>query len=535
MGIPADLIITNASVFTSDESNPKAEAVAVSGNKIVYVGTSAGAEAWRGPSTRVIDGQGHTLTPGFIDAHFHLLSGALWMGSADLESARIYEDVISIVALFSEKNTSDEWVVGQNLRYGIVSTRQQLDAIVADRPAFLVSFDWHTAWANTKALEKAGILEKGDAKGNGLIVRDESGLATGELRETAMNLVYDLIPLPSEVRKRELFQLAVKQIHAAGVTSVHNMNGDLDELTFYAAREDTGELTLRVYTPLSIKPEATEADLQEAAAMARIQGEFARGGAVKFFMDGVWESYTALTLDPYADRPEANPKAIFSPEKFNHLASAADKLGLQIFVHCCGDAAVRRVLDGYEFVQKRNGKRDSRHRVEHVEVVHPEDIPRFHELGVIASMQASHAPFNLDADKVWPVRVGAKRWPLSFAWRELKKAGARLVFGSDWTVAPFDPLAHIYVAMNRERWSPSCPDQRLTLEECLLGYTHDAAYAEFNEHKKGQIKEGYLADLTLFSHDLFQLSADQIKTAKVVMTIVDGDVVFDIELRLGED
>ena len=180
------------------------------------------------------------------------------------------------------------------------------------------------------------------------------------------------------------------------------MNGDIKELMVFAALEDAGEMTLRVYTPYHIKPETSEENLQEAVEMAQIQGDFARGGAVKFFMDGVWESYTALNLDPYADNPEAKPDGIFSAEHFTRMAAASDKLGLQIFVHCCGDGAVRRTLDGYESIQKLNGKRDSRHRVEHIEVIHPDDMPRFKELDVIASMQTSHAPFSISEGDVWP-------------------------------------------------------------------------------------------------------------------------------------
>jgi predicted amidohydrolase YtcJ len=286
-------------------------------------------------------------------------------------------------------------------------------------------------------------------------------------------------------------------------------------------------MTLRVYTPYHVKPETVEKDLGEAAEMAKIQGEFARGGAVKFFMDGVWESYTALNLEPYADDPNAKPEGIFSPEHFTRMAAASDKLGLQIFVHCCGDGAVRRVLDGYEAVQKLNGKRDSRHRVEHIEVIHPDDLPRFKQLGVIASMQTSHAPFSLKENDVWTARTGQQRWPRSFAWRDIKNAGAHLTLGSDWTVAPFDPMINIYVALNRELWSPTDPDQRLTLEECILGYTRDAAYAEFMENEKGQIKEGYLADLVLFTHDLFALKSEDIMTAKAALTMVNGKVVFE--------
>jgi predicted amidohydrolase YtcJ len=528
MSSHADLIIMNAHIFTSDDSKPYAEAVAVKGNRIVYVGSNQGAKERRGENPRLVDAHGNTLTPGFIDSHFHLLWGALWLGSAQLDSVKRIEDLRQVLQRFAARNQTSEWVDGRGVKYGIVSTRQELDEMIPDRPVYINAYDGHTSWANTKALEMAGVLHPGKEIGpNGNIVRDENGLATGELREKdAMSIVSSLIPVPSEARRRELLTMAIRQINATGITSIHNMNGDMEELMTYAALEDTGEMSLRVYVPYWIKPETTEEMLVEAVEMSKVQAEYVRGGAVKFFMDGVWESYTALTLEPYADNPDARPEGIHSAEHFTRMAELCDKLGLQIFVHCCGDGAVRRTLDGYEAIQKRNGKRDSRHRVEHIEVIHPDDLPRFKELGVIASVQTSHV---LNEDDIWPTRVGERRWPLSFAWRSIKNAGATLALGSDWNVAPFDPLFNIDAALNRTKWSPSDPDQRLTLEECILGYTRDAAYAEFQENQKGQIREGYLADLALFSHDLFQIRPEDIQAVRPIMTVMDGKVVYEAD------
>jgi predicted amidohydrolase YtcJ len=524
----ADLIINNARIFTSDETNPAAEAVAIKGNHIVFVGTNAEAEKFRGANSRVIDGQGHTLTPGFIDTHVHLLWGSIWMGNAQLQEVRTKDDLKKVLVEFADANKTNEWVMGRGIRYGIVSTRQELDEIIADRPVYIGAFDGHTGWANTKALEMAGILNDGRELINGIIVRDEAGLASGELREgDAMNLVMSLVPLPDGNRKRELLKLAIHEFNKTGITSVHNMNGDMEELMAYAALEDAGEMNMRVYVPYHVKPETKEEDLKEAAEMAKVQMDYVRGGSAKFFMDGVWESYTAFNVDPYADVPETKVEPIFSLDHFIRMASACDKMGMQIAVHACGDAAVRQTLDGYEAIQKANGRRDTRHRVEHIEVCQPVDMPRFRELGVIASMQTSHAPPNLADDVVWTQRVGESRWGISFAWRSLKDAGAHLCFGSDWTVAPFDPMVNLFVGMNREQWQPTDPDQRLGLEELIIGYTRDAAYVEFKENEKGQIKEGFLADMVLFSHDLFALKPEEIMTAKPVMTMIDGRIVFD--------
>ncbi len=525
----ADVIILNAKVFTGDESNPHAEAVVVKGNRIAYVGTNQGAERFEDPSTRLIDGKGHTLTAGFIDAHVHLLSGALWMGTAQLREVKTKDDLRKILVDFADHNKTDPWIVGRGIRYNIVSTRQELDEIVADRPIYIESFDGHTAWANTKALEMAGILlnDKREMP-NGIIVREENGLATGELREgDAMEAVFDLVPIPDENRKRELLTLAIREFNKTGITSVHNMNGDMEELMAYAALEDAGEMNLRVYVPYHVKPQTTERMLHEAQEMMKVHMDYVRGGAVKFFMDGVWESYTAFNVHPYADHPEAKPEPIFTLEHFTRMASWCDKMGLQIAVHCCGDGAVRQTLDGYEAVQRMNGRRDSRHRLEHIEVCQPEDMPRFKELGVIASMQTSHAPFSREDDTTWTDRTGPQRWPYAFPWRSLKNAGATLALGSDWTVAPFDPIFNFNFALNRRTYDELCPDQRLSLEECILGYTRDAAYTEFMEHEKGQVRKGYLADLVLFSHNLFELKPEEITMAKARMTMMDGRIVFE--------
>lgn len=525
----ADIIITNARIFTSDHSNPRSEALAVKGNRIVYVGSNAGAAGFKSSATRVIDAGRRTLTAGFIDSHVHLLSGALWMGHAELRDVRNNDELKQILLKFASNNKTDAWIAGRGLRYNIVSTRQELDDILPDRPVYIGAFDGHTAWANTKALEMAGILkDNGRDMVNGIIVRDENGLATGELREgDAMRAVYSLIPVPDSNRKRELLKLAIKEFNKTGITSVHDMSSNMEELMAYAALEDTGEMNLRVYAPYHVRPQATENDLVEAAAMAKVQMDYVRGGAAKFFMDGVWESYTAFNVHPYADVPETKVEPIFSLDHFVRMASLCDKLGLQVAVHCCGDAAVRQALDGFEAIQRSNGKRDSRHRIEHIEVCQPEDMPRFKELGVIASMQMSHAPFSLQDDLVWTARTGPQRWHLAFPWRSLKDAGAHLSLGSDWMVAPFDPMYNLNFALNRKKLAEDNPDQRLSLEECILGYTRDAAYVEFKENDKGQVKEGYLADLVLFSHDLFALKPEDIRSAKPVLTMIDGRIVYE--------
>ncbi len=319
----------------------------------------------------------------------------------------------------------------------------------------------------------------------------------------------------------------MEEAAALGITSVHNMDSRHNQRTLYAGMADRGELMLRVYLPYDITPHTQLADLQEAADWKRqCPDGMMRCGSVKLFMDGVLESYTGLMVDDYATDPGNRGSALYSADHFNAIAAEADRLGLQIFVHACGDGAVRRTLDGYAHPRSVNGVRDSRHRVEHIEVIHPDDIGRFAELDVVASMQPLHTPLtSRDAD-IWPSRAGRARWRYSFAWETLRQAGARLAYGSDWPVVSQDPYFGLYAGLNRKPWQASDPFQAQTLEALLYGYTAGAAYAEFQEEVKGKLKVGMLADLVLLSADLFATAPEDIKTVRPLLTVCDGRVTY---------
>jgi predicted amidohydrolase YtcJ len=531
---PADVLIQNVHAFTADKANPAAEAVAVKANRIVFAGSSADADAWRGPGTRLIDGGRGTLMPGFIDSHFHMLLGSLNLDDIHADSATTYEEVAAIVKAYAAEHPDKRWLSGFGLHYSIGPghvplTRQHLDALVADRPLFIVGYDYHTAWANTLALKEAGIFHGGAVGPNSEIVLDEHGEATGELRESAQDKVASLLPKPDPVETRRLLKKGLAIASSVGVTSVHNMDGNDEQAGLYAAFEDLGDLAVRIYIPYSIKPETPfEAVEKEAALLKRkYQSEKVRGGCVKLFMDGVIESYTGLLVDPYDDNPGTNGDSNYEVEHFNRMVVEADRLGLQIFVHSVGDLGVRRVLDAYALARKTNGVRDSRHRVEHVEVIHPQDVNRFAGLGVIASMQPLHAPPHVDDGDVWQWRVGRQRWPYSFAWSTLRQAGAVLTFGSDWPVVSQNPLLGVHNTLNRIPWEAGMPAHRQDLADTLLSYTRHAAYAEFQEDVKGQLKPGYLADMVLLSQDIFQTPAEKIKEIQPVLTMMDGQIVYE--------
>jgi len=527
----ADLIIKNAKVFTADNEQPNAEALAVTANRIVFVGSNSGVEPFRGSDTKVIDAMGRTVMPGFIDSHFHLLNGARELRFAQLQNVRSLEVLRQVLVNFAESNQG-EMVAGIGLVYGILPdgssiTRHHLDEIIPDRPVFLVAYDGHTSWANTEALRRADLLNGRDMGDFSKVILGDDGLATGEMLENAGASVENLIPVPTEDETFDLLANAVKMAAGYGLTSVHNMNGDIKDLRVYQALEARGEMVLRVYVPFRVESEMKTDVLSEAVEMRSASTSKVRGGLVKFFMDGVIETGTGLLLDDYEGRPGWRGTAQFEPEHFTELALEADKHGLQIAVHCTGDGAVRRVLDSYEIVRKQNEPRDSRHRIEHIELVGDSDVARFAELGVIAAMQPLHSPMEVGSVDPWPARVGPQRYRRSFAWQTLRDAGAKLAFGSDWTVADMNPITGIHAALNRTPWQDGDPNQSQTLEETLLGYTIDAAYAEHMEHEKGALKEGYLADVVMLSEDIFQTPKKEMLRVKAVLTICDGEITHE--------
>jgi hypothetical protein len=526
-----NFLFTNAKVFTADPNQPHAQAVAIRNNRIVFVGTDSESASWRAPDTRVIDCGGRTLLPGFIDSHFHLLMGSLKLDGIQFEGLRDHDLVRQRIVDFAAQHPDRPWLDGYGLFYnvgphGVPLNRHHLDAIVADRPLVVHAYDYHTAWANTLALKTAGIFNGGEVGPNSEIVLDEHGEATGELREGAQEPIRKLLPEASDSDKRALLNKGMQIASRFGVTSVHNMDDSQNE--FYAAAEDNDELNVRVYLPYSIRPTTSVEQLrQEAPALReKYQSDLLRGGSVKLFIDGVIESYTGLLVEEYADAPGVFGEANYEIEHFNQLVVESDRMGFQVKVHATGDMGVRRVLDAYELAQKTNGKRDSRHRVEHIEVIHPTDIHRFKELDVIASMQPLHSPIQANDADVWVTRVGPQRWPLSFAWQTLREAGARLAFGSDWPVVTQDTMLGVHVAVNRV-WPVGLPPQKQTLENTLIAYTRDAAYTEFQEHQKGQLKVGYLADIVLLAEDIFNIPTDKLAEAQPVLTMCDGRIVYE--------
>lgn len=546
----ADVLILNGRVITSDDLNPRAEAIAIIGNRVAFVGSNGDAKNWRGSSTRAIDAQECTVMPGFIDSHFHLRVGSVELQNADLVNVLSVGDLESTLRKYAQDHSDSLWVNGSNIHYEIFPdnqrlTRHHLDAIISDRPVAVMAYDHHTLWANTRALEIAGVLHGAKTGPNTEIVMGADGLATGEVREPdaymrvlshtgawgrAMgSLVGYKMPAPNVdelAQEREAIRNGSALAVRHGVTSVHNMDGDFDQAALYATMEDSGELPLRVYVPFSVTPDTSEKDLQQAVEMQKhFQGEMVHAGSVKFFMDGIVEAWTALLSEEYATRAGWMGDAMYSAEQFNRMATVTDKLGLQIIVHAIGDAAVRRTLDGYKAALKTNGKRDSRHRIEHIELIHPDDVPRFAELGVIASMQPYHrVP---EASMVWTQNIPEARWKDAFAWQTIRDAGARMTFGSDWPVVTLNPMQGFDSAINYQLWKPDLPLHAQSLVDTIHSYTRDAAYAEFQENQKGQIRKGNLADVVILSADIENTPHTDFLSVHPVFTICRGRVVYE--------
>ncbi len=526
----ADLLIINAHALTMDPAQPQAESVAIIGDRIIGVGSNIDLAALRGPHTQLINAGGRTLMPGIIDSHFHLLWGSVQLDDMLFDGVSSYAEMMAIVHAYAAAHPDKPWLVGHGLPYNLLPghaalTRQHLDMIIADRPLIVISFDIHTGWANTKALELAGLLHGGTCAPGNEIVIGADGLATGELREPgAYQQVTALVPKQSEAETRTLIRKGLARAARYGITSIHNMDGDARQMALYTGLEARGELTLRVSIPFLATPEMPLEALSEAIVMQDAQTTMVRSKRVKCFMDGVIESYTALMLADYVDSPGNSGVAIFSAEQFTRLVTEADRLGLQVTVHAIGDGAVRRTLDGYTYAQRINGRRDLRHRIEHIEVLNLADLPRFKELGITASMQPLHAAISAPGS-VWAERVGAAAWARSFPWQTLRAAGVPLVFGSDWPVVTQNPFMSMHAALARKPWAAGQPNEAQELGDTLAAYTRDAAFAEHQETVKGQLCEGMLADLVVLSDDIAVLHIDQVKDLSAVLTICGGQLV----------
>jgi hypothetical protein len=529
----ADLVLLNGFVWTGESGRPWAEAVAVQGAKILAVGANTEIRHLIGKKTRVLDAAGAAVLPGFIDSHTHFLDGGFALLSIRLREARSKDEFIARIQEKVRALAKGDWILNgdwdhQQFSPPELPRQEWIDAVTPDNPVCVNRHDGHMVLVNSLALRLAGVAKNTPSPAGGEIVKDpQTGELTGILKDAAMALVTRHIPAPSFEAKLKAAEAALRQAAACGVTSTHDMAVS-ENFEVYQELLKTQKLTTRIFLYIPISEVGIYSRLRLKTPFGN---DFLKIGGLKGFVDGSLGSGTALFFEPYADNPKIT--GLLSPDMFpegimEKRISAADQAGLQVAIHAIGDKANALLLDIFEKVIAHNGPRDRRWRIEHAQHLRPQDIERMGRLGIIAAVQPYHA---IDDGRWAESKIGPERCRTTYAFRSLLDQGVRLACGSDWTVAPLDPLTGIYAAVTRRTTDGKnpggwYPEQKISLEDALRGYTLTGAYAEFAEGLKGSIKEGKLADLVVLSQNIFQIPAEKIIETRVQTTIVGGQVVF---------
>ncbi len=542
-----DLIITGARVLTMDPALPRAEAVAIAGGRIVAVGGPEVA-ALAGPATRVFDAGGRTVLPGFVESHLHLVLGGAELTQLQIGGMYGFDPLKAAFAGYARRYPDAALLMAQGASYEILGapvTRADLDRVIADRPIAMMAPDHHTVWANTAALQAAGLLHGAAMPRGHEVVMGPDGTATGELREfEAFGPVLALggeahlqlgiatggepDPWPDAAqRARDKDKVAAGLAHCAahGITSMVNMDGNRYTLVLLSEMRAEGRLTARVKVPFHFKPHMELSELDRAEAMTReFDDDWLACGFVKMFMDGVVDSRTAYMLRDYPGVPGHRSEPLFDAERFKEICTAIDARGLQIAVHAIGDGAVRVTLDGYAAAQARNGLRDARHRIEHIELIDRDDVPRLGALGITASVQPPHAPGVMDFPLGSMEAVMARsRWPDAYLWRTLADHGAPLAFASDWPVTDVSVMRGIQAALTRVPFA-GCGDERVGLMEVLHAYTAGGARAAHLEGLTGCLAVGLAGDVVMIDGDIEAIALADIGATGIALTVVGGRI-----------
>ncbi len=542
----ADLVFRGGAVYTVDAARSWASAVAVTGNRIVYVGDNRGVEAFVGRTTRVVDLRGRMLLPGFQDSHIHPGGGGLGMDLVDVGGVFDRAGVFRIIEEYAAAYPDRPWIEGSGWEEGAfkpsgLPDRHMLDELVTDRPAFLVNSSHHDGWANSRALEIAGIDATTPDPPNGVIERDAAGVPTGVLHERAMELVRRHIPEPSRRQRLDGYRRGFGELARYGITAIIDAGTSPESEADYRALAEAGELNARTvlcqrYSPAGDDDEQVRGFLRRRA---QLQDTVVRAPCVKIALDGLIEQYTGALLEPYADRPDFLGHLTVEPQRLQRLVTRLDAEGFQIQVHVMGDRAIREILDAFEAAQRANGRRDSRHLLAHVHFPNTADIPRLRTLGVAANMSPLWARGDDWETFFAPRRLGPERSLQLLVHRSILAAGARLVFGTDWPVTSIVPVDGLETAVTRRHlggvdpygetdtaWEP---EERILLGEALAAYTIAGAELSFDERQRGSIEVGKLADLVVLDRNLFEVAPLTIHQAVVQMTVFDGRVIYEQE------
>ena len=530
----ADLIITNGKIWTVDKSLPMAQAVAVLGDRIVAVGSATEIEAWRGLQTKVIDAGGRLVLPGFNDAHVHFVSGGMQLDNVQLKDAPSAQEFARLIGERAKATPKGEWILGGNWDETKwtppnIPTKQLIDALTPDNPVFVTRYDGHMGVANSVALRLAGITAQTQDPPGGTIVRDAQGNPTGALKDAAADLMYKVIPPLTHDQRVRIVKRAMAHAASLGVTSVQNMSADYEDIAVYDELLQRGELITRIYAAPLI---GSVQDLAKIGVRHAFGGPYLRIGALKGFADGSLGSGTAYFYEPFLNQGDNH--GLLSDEMhpislMRDRMMTADAAGLQLCTHAIGDQAISIILDLYAEVTKAHGEADRRFRIEHAQHMAAKDFARFAELHVIASVQPYHA---IDDGRFAEAHIGRDRSSRTYAFRTFLDHGVRLALGTDWEVAPLDPMQTVYAAVTRatlDGKNPGgwFPEQKLTVPETIEAYTMGSAYAEFQDNVKGSITPGKLADLVVVSDDIFTIPPEKIRDVHVLKTILGGKLIFD--------
>lgn len=523
-----DLIITNATIWTGNPESPFAQAMIVSGDTLVMVGSNDDVAEFLNDAESIKDAEGSFIVHGFIDTHVHFLTGGFNLSSVQLRDATSPEEFARRIGEFAKTVPAGTWILGGDWDHenwgGELPDRSWIDHLTPDHPVYVTRLDGHMSLANSKVLELAGIENTVQNVDGGEIVRDASGRLTGIFKDNAENLVYPHIPSPTSFQNDQALVEAMNYVASNGVTSVHDMSGDIDVIE--RARKGGTQIT-RYYAVLPLSRWETVHKLVDEQGYG---DEWVRIGGVKGFVDGSLGSHTAAFHAPYTDTPTDSGFFVNTEEDLYQWTKGADNAGIQVMIHAIGDRANGFLLDNFERIIAENGPKDRRFRIEHAQHIAPEDIPRFAELEVIASMQPYHA---ID-DGRWAERViGPERIKTTYAFKSLLDAGAIVAFGSDWFVAPPTPIEGIYAAVTRRTLDENnpdgwVPDQKVSVEEALRGYTINGAFASFDEDIKGTLEAGKLADFVILDRNLFEIDPESIRDTKIVETYVGGKLVYSM-------
>jgi predicted amidohydrolase YtcJ len=540
--IEADFVLEGAAVYTVDAARTWAETIAIRGEEIIYVGGNEGAARYVGPRTRVVNLAGKMVLPGFQDAHVHPLWAGIEQLHCTLYDLTTQEAYVRAVAECGANRPEDPWILGGGWDMAVfpggIPNRRTLDAVVSDRPVFLSSKDGHTAWVNSKALEVAGITRETPDPPRGRIDRDEDGEPIGSLQESAIELVGKLAPPTTPEQARRGLKIAIQQLNSYGITSVLEASAPLgdaqgfDMLDVYRDVDRSGGLTARTVISLGWDPEKGDEQIQDFVRARReyTQGRV-RAHTVKIYQDGVIEAKTAAVLEPYVGTENDTGMALVEPEELERIVTQIDKEGFQLHFHAIGDAAIRQVFDALEAARKTNGARDSRHHLSHIELFHPDDIPRFRELGAVANFQPLWALADSYINELTLPLLPPETHRWIYPIGSVLRSGAVVAFGSDWSVSSANPLEEMEVAVRRADFTkpdeaPFLPDERIDLRDAIAAFTINSAFVSFQDDRTGSIEPGKLADLVVLDRNLFAIDANEISEAKVLLTLLGGKPVY---------